>query len=511
MFGAASVSIRRLDGNVLRFIGSAGPAASGMRAGLPERPFDRSNLNGRAMLEKRQIQIATNDLLDGTFAEADDGTMAFLRDTNVRTIVATPLLREGEAIGTIIVHRTEDLPIELNDLNLLSSFADQAVIAIENARLLGELRESLDRQTATSEVLRVISSFPGDPAPVFQSLLENAARICEAEFGVLYRYDGAACYPAALVNAPLAYAEFVTTRGRFLPESGNALDRVLRTKQVIHTVDQAAEPVPTSSFKLAGARSQVIVPMLKGDELIGAIAIYRQEVRPFAEEQVSLLTNFASHAVIAIENARLLSELRESLDNQTASAEILRTIAASPGDAKGALDAIAETTTRLFGASGATIRTVHGDRLRIAGTSGPGGERLREALGEEIPLTPHSTPGAAILEKRQINIPDVANPDARIAHWVGFPAQRAAGTRSIAATPLMRETQAIGALMVQRSEPKPFTEKELAQLANFADQAVIAIENARLLDELNTRMRELAESLEQQTATSEILRTIASA
>jgi signal transduction histidine kinase len=207
----------------------------------------------------------------------------------------------------------------------------------------------------------------------------------------------------------------------------------------------------------------------------------------------------------------LLSELRESLDNQTASAEILRTIAASPADAKGALDAIAETTTRLFGASGATIRTVHGDRLLIAGTSGPGGERLREALGEEIPLTPHSAPGAAILEKRQINIPDVANPDARIAHWVGFPAQRAAGTRSIAATPLMRETQAIGALMVQRSEPKPFTEKELAQLANFADQAVIAIENARLLDELNTRMRELAESLEQQTATSEILRTIASA
>jgi GAF domain-containing protein len=235
-----------------------------------------------------------------------------------RSMLSVPMLQNGSLIGSIAIQRQEVRPFTDKQLALVTNFAAQAVIAIENTRLLNELRESLQQQTATSEVLSVISSSPGELEPVFQAMLENATRICEAKFGVLYRFDGDTFHFAAEVGTPPELAEFVRRRGPFQPTPDTpVVDRVMRTKQVVHTADEAAEAVSGPSAKLGGARSLVGVPMLKDEALVGVIIIYRQEVRPFTDKQIALVENFAKQAVIAIENTRLLNELRESLDRQT--------------------------------------------------------------------------------------------------------------------------------------------------------------------------------------------------
>jgi class 3 adenylate cyclase len=231
------------------------------------------------------------------------------------------MLKDDALIGAIVIYRQEVRPFTDKQIELVQNFAAQAVIAIENTRLLNELRqrttdlgEALEQQTATADVLRVISSSPGDLEPVFQAMLEKAVSICDAKFGTLFRFDGSAFRLAARVNTPAALAEFQKQRGPFLPPSGSNLDRMMKTKQVHHSADDTAEPVPAQGRRLGGARSIVHVPMLQGEQLVGALVIYRQEVRPFTEKQIELLKNFAAQAVIAIENTRLLNELRERTD-----------------------------------------------------------------------------------------------------------------------------------------------------------------------------------------------------
>ncbi len=223
-------------------------------------------------------------------------------------MLSVPMLKDGKLIGAINIYREETGPFSDKQIDLVQNFAAQAVIAIENTRLLNELRQSLEQQTATAEVLRVISSSPGELKPVFNAMLENAITICDAKIGLLFRFDGSLFETAADVGTPAEYAEFLNRQGQFRPLPGSPLDHMARTKHIAHTLDIAAEAVPGPAAELGRARTHIAVPMLKDDALVGAIIIYRQEVRPFTEKQIELVTNFAAQAVIAIENTRLLNE-----------------------------------------------------------------------------------------------------------------------------------------------------------------------------------------------------------
>jgi class 3 adenylate cyclase/putative methionine-R-sulfoxide reductase with GAF domain len=438
--------------------------------------------------------LVTRDVVHRADASGLQTQSAPVRLAGAKSFVAVPMFKDEALVGAISIYRQEVRPFTEKQIELLQNFAAQAVIAIENTRLLNELRqrttdlgEALEQQTASADVLRIISSSPGDLEPVFQAMSEKAVSICDAKFGTLFRFDGSAFHLAAQVNTPAALAEFQKQRGPFLPPSGSNLDRVMKTKQVRHTADDAAETVPGAAARLGGARSVVHVPMLKDDELAGALVIYRTEVRPFTAKQIELVENFAAQAVIAIETSRLLNELRESLDRQTATADILRVIAGTPEDSKRALDTIAETASRMFGVANVNFRRIEGDVLRIVSSAGPTVERLRKAL-PDIPLEPTDPAVRCFLDNRQIPIEDrravLANEHGAIATVL-----RELPVRSQVFTPLSRQGKAIGVMIVTRGEVQPFQQGDLDLMKGFADQAVIAIENARLLSELRESYR----------------------
>jgi class 3 adenylate cyclase/putative methionine-R-sulfoxide reductase with GAF domain len=510
---ANNAVIYRLEGNMVRQIASYGgiPTTSHPSEGLP---VSRDTVTGRAVCDHQTIHVHN---LASEDREYPVGSKHAKRDGH-RTTLATPLLREGVPIGAILIRRMEVRPFSDKQIALLETFAAQAVIAIENARLLNELRqrtddltESLEQQTATSEVLRVISSSPGELEPVFQAMLENARRICEAEFGVLYRCEGELLRVVAMHGAPQAFVEERRRNPLIRPPPQTALGRSMATKQSVQIADIVNEPhyfdaPPGYSavvlVKLSGARTVLAVPMLKENELIGAIVIWRTEVRPFSDKQIELVKNFAAQAVIAIENTRLLNELRqhtgdlsEALEQQTATSEVLKIIASSPGNLEPVFIKMLGSATRICEAKFGTLFLYDGNTFRVAAGVGTPPElaefeRLRGPFRPELGSRLERIVGT----KQVIHIVDDA------AEGVPSPPTRLAGARSIVAVPMVKDDVLIGAITIYRQEVRPFTDKQIALLINFAAQAVIAIENTRLLNDLNKLNQQLEQRVTDQVS-----------
>jgi two-component system, NtrC family, sensor kinase len=447
-------------------------------------PFEPKSgqLMGRLCQSKSVIQIVDR-------ATEPDPSPS-VRYAGARSSIVVPLLKQSDLVGAFFIYRTEVRPFTDKQIALVQNFAAQAVIAIENTRLLNELRQSLEQQTATADVLRVISSSPGDLEPVFEAMLENATRICDAKFGTLFRYDGEFFHRVAGIGTPAALVKFQEKRGPFKPETSIRLGRLLRTKSVDHVVDELSEPEPGPSAKFGGARSVVGVPMLKDNEVVGAIIIYRQEVRPFTDKQIALVQNFAAQAVIAIENTRLLNELRQSLQQQTATADVLKIISRSTFDLKSVLNTLVESAARLCEADMASVPRIAGGIFDYFASYGYSPD-FHEFL-QNNPTSPGrgTVSGRAVLEGRTVHIPDVlADPEYDYGEG-----QKIGGYRTLLGVPLMREGAAVGALVLGRAVPRPFTPQQIELVETFADQAVIAIENVRLFDEIQDKSRQLEEA-----------------
>ena len=362
-----------------------------------------------------------------------------------------------------------------------------------------QLREALEQQTATSEVLRVISNSAGELEPVFQALMSNAVRLCEAKFGVLYQNEGGRFRMAAAHDVPPPFALARSRRGLFHPAPGSPVDQVMKTRRTVQIADVAAtrayaerHPTVVEAVELGGVRTSLSVPMLKENEVIGVIIIYRQEVRPFSDRQVALLTNSAHQAVIAIENERLPNELRqrttdlsEALEQQTATSGVLRVISSSSGELAPVFESLLASAKHLCGAEFGIIFLREGDGFRTVALHGATAE-YTEARWRAPFVRPAADTGLGrVLETKQVvQIADVQAVAGYVDNPVQAPIVQLTGVRSKLSVPMLKEGDLMGVIEIDRQEVRPFTDKQIELVTNFAAQAVIAIENARLLNEL---------------------------
>jgi len=413
-----------------------------------------------------------------------------------RSYALVALRHDGTLLGGITIFGREVRPFTDKEIALLQNFAAQAVIAMENARLLTETREALEQQTATAEVLQVINSSPGELQPVFDAMLEKALRLCEAAFGTLVGFSGERFQTLAQRGLPAPYAEYLATTAD-QPGPGGGQQRVLRGERVVHFTDMMNDaayrsgknPMHRAMVDVGGARSGLIVPLRRDDAVVGTFMIYRQEVRPFTDKQIALLQSFAAQAVIAMENARLITETREALEQQTATAEVLGVINSSPGDLTPVFNAILEKAHSLCGIAYGGLAVYDGEYFRVVATRG-----YPEQWAEVIrrPFRGGSFNQRLVRGERYVHTPDLLAVAPELLGRVGKAASDA-GFRTNLMVPLRKDNTLLGHISASRREVRPFSEKEIALLQSFAAQAVIAMENARLLGELRQRTEEVAE------------------
>jgi GAF domain-containing protein len=426
-----------------------------------------------------------------------------------RTVLAVPMVKEDALIGVISIYHQEVHPFTDKEIELVKNFAAQAVIAIENTRLLNELRESLQQQTATADVLKVISRSTFDLQVVLDTLVESAVRLCEAERGLVFRREGAIYKSVAYYNYSPEFRMFHENHP-ITPGRGTAVGRTALEGKAVQIVDVLADPEYTfgEAQKLGGGRATLGVPLLREGTPIGALALQRTEPQPYSQKQIELVETFADQAVIAIENARLFDEvqartrdLTDSLQQQTATADVLKIISRSAFDLPTVLDALIETAARMADAEqGSITREIDGAFFRAASYG------YSSVLSDFIRNTPvqmdrSSIAGRALVEGRIVQIPDIrADPE-----YTFLPGLDSGDFRTALGIPMLREGVSIGALALTRKEVRPFTDKQIELATTFADQAAIAIENVRLFKSVEARTRELAKSLEDLRTTQDRL------
>ena len=470
----------------------------------------RGSVIGRALLEGRIVQIP--DVLDDTeYKMLKAQSMALFR-----TVLGVPLMRERKPIGVIALNRLVVQPFTQKQIDLVGTFADQAVIAIENARLFDEvqartreLQETLEYQTATADVLNVISRSPSELQPVLDAIVQTAARLCAAEYSLIVMCDETTCRLVAANNVELAHMQFIA-KNPVTINRDSVMGRTALEKRTIHIPDVLADPeFQRPDWQAVGKQRTVLgVPLLQEGKLLGVMILARTEVNPFSAKQVELVTTFADQAMIAINNVRLFEEVRartrevtEALEYQTATSDVLNVISRSPSDIQPVLDAIAETARRLCDAYDAKINLRDGEWLQVAAHCGS------LPIGfERWPIGRGWAAGRAVIDRKPVHIHDVAAAGDEYADAQAIALQL--GNRTILAAPLLRKSDAIGAIVIRRTEVRPFSDKQVAVLQTFADQAVIAIENARLFKEVQERTTQLSDALEQQTATAAELRAL---
>jgi two-component system, NtrC family, sensor kinase len=475
-------------------------------------PAGDGSVVGRTIKQGRAIHI--HDVLADPAYEMKDAAKL----GGVQTMLGVPLLREGAPTGVLLLQRKAVRPFTEQQIELLSTFADQAVIAIENTRLFEaeqqrtrELTESLEQQTATSEVLQVISSSRGDLEPVFVTMLENAVRICGATFGTMLLFEGEQMRRVAMHNAPPAYAEYAAKKPVVHYTVSALIRRSWKTKQPVHSADILMEDADDPLAKFAGARSVVSVPMFKDDALIGVIGIFRQEVRPFIDKQIELVQNFAAQAVIAIENARLLNELRQRTDELGRSVGELRALGEvsqavnSTLDLETVLSTIVAKAVQLSGTEAGAIYVTNElqREFRLRATYGMDQELIEALTQQHIGFDdPNINPG--FLEGDAIQMPDLREGVSSVVNEIVL----RAGFRALLVTPLLRGKEIVGMLVVRRRTPGAFPQNTVDLIKTFAAQSAVAIQNARLFENVDTRTRELARSLEDlRTAQDRLIQT----